>query len=1056
MAEQQLLFGFEGAAPAPELADSAARRAVLDPARSFIVQAPAGSGKTEVLIQRYLALLGRVAAPESVIAITFTIKAAAEMRARVIEALRLGSGPEPEKAHERETWALARAALAQDRRLEWGLLDSPSRMRIQTIDALSMSVVRQMPWTARMGAMPKVTEDARRIYRRAAEATVRLLETDGPLGRAVESLLRHLDYNAASTADMLAGMLEIREHWLPLLGVSAGLPGLRAKLEANLAAVASAGTARLCGSLTPDQASALQSIAGIEALPRDPDGWRALTKLLLTSNGGLRKQAPKDAQQKDRLQRLYSQLEGNAEFKSAIESVKYLPNPRYTDEQWEVLEALLRLLPRAEAELRVAFAENNTVDFAEISRAALNALGTPQNPTDLGLAFGHRVEHILVDEFQDTSRAQEELLRVLTAGWEDGDGRTLFLVGDPMQSIYRFRQAEVGIFLSIRDRGLGGLNLEQATLSSNFRSTRGIVEWVNGAFEAAFPEGEDAGRGAVPYSRSSAVLEGAAEIEVHPLATRDDALETALVIGQIEKARERGETVGVLVRARAHLLETAARLRERGIAFRAVEIDSLAERPVVQDLLALTRALLHLADRPAWLAILRAPWCGLTLAELETLASDRSRTLWEVCAEKREGLPRMDRIYPVLAAALAQRGRMPLRRLVEGAWIALEGPACLMSAADQIDARAFFDLLEQEESGGDLADLDEFSRQVAELYAAPDPAAPGSLELMTIHRAKGLEFDCVIIPGMGRGARQDEARLLSWSWLPDGTVYLAPITARHRDTEPICRFLAAEERERAKNEVVRLLYVACTRARRRLHLIGHAEKGKAESGSFFHEIWAAVEKDFQFLKNEEAAGAAAEPPKLRRLSRWSSGERPAFGPSPVVKQGAPVPAAVNVGAAVGTATHLLLKRIAEEGVEAWSEARVRAARPLIEFVLKGDGVAGEELAQASGIVERALVNALADARGRWILGARMDAVSECEVAAVVNGEVEHLRIDRTFIGEDGARWIVDFKVESPDEAGGHWPQLERYARVLGELDSRPVRIALYYPLNGIWLERAPD
>ncbi len=1069
MPEQQLLFSFNApqAAPAPETADAAARLAALDPTRSFIAQAPAGSGKTELLIQRYLRLLARVDAPESVVAVTFTIKAAAEMRERVMRAFEAAGGPESERPHERLTWTLARAVLEQDARQGWALAETPSRMRIQTIDALSMSIVRQMPWTARMGAMPDVTEDARRLYLQAAESTIRHLDSNAPIGGAIETLLRHLDFNASSARNLLARMLEIRDHWLPIVGgeLDPDLPKVRARLELQLGAIASRGIGELCASLATDEAAELIALGKLQVLPLDTGGWRELAKsLLLTSGDDLRKKAPKGFAAKDRLERLLIRLHANGPFKAAIEDLRKLPDAVYSHEQWEVLAALFTVLPRAVAELRVSFAERETVDFAEISQAALRALGTLENPTDLALTLGNRIEHLLVDEFQDTSRTQEKLLGLLTAGWDEGDGRTLFLVGDPMQSVYRFRQADVGIFLSIRERGLASLHPEPVTLSSNFRSAPPIVEWVNSTFRTAFPGNENALLGAVPYSVSEAVRQraGSEAVFVHPLPARDDSAESAQIVELIEQARERKEKVAVLVRARTHLLETAAMLRDRGIPFRAVEIDSLAERPVVQDLLALTRALLHLADRPAWLAILRAPWCGLTLASLEAIARDRSRTLWD-CLQSALDLdagdaPRLAAFRSVIAPALDQRGRIPLRRLVEGAWVALSGPACLLNESSLNDANAFFDLLERESAGGDLPDAVEFLGKIAELYAAPDPLAPDTLELMTIHKAKGLEFDRVIVPGLGRGIKPDEAKLLLWSDREGGEVLLAPISARHQDTHPTCRFLIAEERTRGEYETVRLLYVACTRARNALHLIGHVEKGKPESGSFLQILWPSVQDRFVELSEIPAAAPApAIPPPLRRLpAEWAGLTLVAADGPNANPVGVAIPTASATPNHIGEIIHRFLERIATEGVELWNEDRLRAARGQIEFALTALGVPHAEVRSASAAVHQSLLATLTNERGRWILGAHDDARNEFELTAVVDGAVVHVRIDRTFVDESGSRWIIDFKTSSPLDADEHWPQLERYASVLREFEARPVHICLYFPASAAWIDRMWD
>jgi ATP-dependent exoDNAse (exonuclease V) beta subunit len=1003
------------------------------------------------------------------------------MRDRVVEALAAARGPEPGRAHERTTWRLARAVVEQDLRLEWGLARNASRMRVQTIDALCMSIARQMPWTARMGAMPNVTEDARRLYEAAAQNTIRLLAGEDENAAAVETLLRHLDYSVTPACNLLASMLEIRDHWMPVIGIRPDLPVVRSTMERTLAAIVRSTLARLAASFAPEDLTELVALARIAAAnldsshtasncrdltaapgtdPESANIWRALAWLLVKSDGdwratvNARQGFPARSPGKDRLERLLARLRSRHELKDALDRLQKLPDPCYSPAQWEVLAALFTLLPRAVAELRVIFGEHGVVDFTEVAQAARRALGTPENPTDLGLALGHRIEHLLIDEFQDTSRAQYALAQALTAGWDGGDGRTLFLVGDPMQSIYRFRQAEVGLFLSIREQGLGALTVEPIRLSANFRCARSIVEWANNTFSQAFPPAEDALVGAVPYSPSEPAPNAAdgAGVFVHPAA---EDRETERVVQLVEEAIRQRETVAVLVRARTHLLNTAALLRERGIRFRAIEIDSLGERPVVQDLLAITRALLHLADRPAWLAVLRAPWCGLTLADLEALARDGSRTVWESintpAALSDDGAARLAGLKSVIAPALDRRGRVALRGIVEGAWVALGGPACLASEADLADAATYLDLLERESTGGDLPDLDGFIRKVGDLFAAPDPAAPETLELMTIHKAKGLEFDRVIVPGLGRRPKQDDDKLLLWSERPDGSLILAPISPRHGDDDLTYKFLSSEDRKKTRHETARLLYVACTRARNSLHLIGHVAGEKPESGSFLEVLWPAVRQYFESVRpeTESLSGTVLSRP-LRRLSSTWHREVPSPGtPSITAPFGRSVAAPDET--AVGIVTHRFLDRIANDGIATWSEQRVRDARPLIEFALTAQKVARSELGAAAATVEQALLLTLRDERGRWILSLHQDARSEFAVAAVIDGLVQHLQIDRTFIDADGTRWIIDFKTGEPAAAGYHWPQLQQYARVMREFEDRPTRLGLYFPLCSAWV-----
>lgn len=165
----------------PRVADARVREEALDPARSFIVQAPAGAGKTGLLIQRFLRLLATVRRPEEILAITFTRKAAGEMKRRVLEALQAAAGEAPADApeNERRTRELARAALARDAECGWRLLENTARLRIQTIDSFNASLTRQMPVLARLGWQPGLVEDARELFHEAAVRTLAALEQGG-------------------------------------------------------------------------------------------------------------------------------------------------------------------------------------------------------------------------------------------------------------------------------------------------------------------------------------------------------------------------------------------------------------------------------------------------------------------------------------------------------------------------------------------------------------------------------------------------------------------------------------------------------------------------------------------------------------------------------------------------------------------------------------------------------------------------------------------------------------------------------------------------------------
>jgi ATP-dependent helicase/nuclease subunit A len=742
--------------------------------------------------------------------------------------------------------------------------------------------------------------------------------------------------------------------------------------------------------------------------------------------------------------------------------------------------------------LRMVFRERGETDFTEISLAAAAALGGEDEPTDLALALDHRIQHLLIDEFQDTSVTQRDLIAKLVAGWEPGDGRTLFLVGDPMQSIFRFREAEVGLFAEAAGAGIGAVRLEPLRLETNFRSGRGIVEWVNAAFAKVLLV-DDVAAGAVRFAASSAVnpSEAGPEVSIHPFFDKDENGEAARVVELIGEIRRRdsGASIAILVRARTHLPAILRALRRAALRYRAVEVDELGERAVTRDLQALTRALLHPADRVAWLAILRAPWCGLTLADLHALAGEAPRdAIWELLCDARrverlspDGQARLGRIVPAIAEALGRRGAL-LRPWVEACWTALGGPACATEAGDFESALAFLDLLETLDDGGSV-DFEELAAETKRLFAPPDPQADGSLQAMTIHKAKGLEFDVVLVPGLGREIRDDEPKLLAWLERPSaggGTgLVLAPVKSAGAKQDGLSRYVKRIEQRKNDNEAARLLYVASTRARKQLHLLGAASrtrKGLKAEGLLDH-LWETVQADF--IRAEQALGPSRDredvavpipPAPLRRLPAGWSLPAP---PPPVSFAGAAPQALPDepptfewVGDTlrhVGTVVHQTFALVAREGSANWNQARAAACGPAVETALRTLGVPEPEIAGAAAKVLRALQATLADERGRWILdNSHAEARSEYPLEGVIDGVLRTVRVDRTFVDEAGVRWIVDFKTS--EHAGGEREafldaERERYRRqmtlyrtLLARFDSRPIRMGLYFPLLSGWRE----
>ena len=1116
----------------PAISDATERLAAIDPSDSFIVQAPAGSGKTELLIQRFLSLLGQVQRPEEILAITFTRKAAGEMRSRLLQALEQANSPRPEAPHAALTWDLAARALQQDRRQGWRLLENPALLAIQTIDSFDAGLVRRMPWLSRFGGATAVAENSDELYRQAAENLLQRLGGSQPGGAEIALLLGHLDNRLDLLRNLLMSLLARRDQWLRHV-IWSDPEAERLALQQALQSLVEAQLRHLAALIPPAIQAELLSLGRYAAnsLPqgvqrplgcikdatRFPGGraedlplWLGLADLLLTSAGSWRKKFdkncgfPADKQgeapaRKRAMQELLELLSCCAGAESGLAAVRTLPAPIYPEEQWQVLRALVALLPLAVAELWLVFREQGTADFAEIALKALEALGSEQQPSELLLKLDARINHILVDEFQDTSFLQNGLLEKLTSGWTQGDGRTLFLVGDPMQSIYRFREAEVGLFLRARTEGIGSLPLTPLTLCANFRSQQGIVDWVNRIFSVVFPRQEDAARGAVSYSAAEAVHAALPEpaVTLHPFSQRDDRLEATRVIELVLQARAAapGQSIAILVRSRSHLTQIIQALRGAGLRYRAQDLDPLEKRPVIRDLLALTRALLHPADRLAWLSVLRAPWCGLTLHDFYALCGlNPLHTIPERLADpavlnslSADGAPRATRIWEVLRAGQQRRGRLSLRRMVEGCWLALGAPATL-TASEVEDAARLFELMDELDYGGDLESLDGLEQGLKQLFASPDAEADGLLQVMTIHKSKGLEFDTVILPGLGRRSRQGEQALLRWLEHPDYGLLLAPVAPRDgQSRDPIYDFVGRCLKEKEELEVCRLLYVASTRARQRLHLLGHASQNAdggftPAAGSLLASLWPALSEEFtgqvQVSEPEEAPTSARMALALRRVPlAWSL---PTISGVPRRQINQVLQAAEQVEVEqreavfsgweadtarhIGTVIHGLLERIARQGLERWPTSGLHHEIPGIRRRLSTLGVPANELDSAVSKVASALHSSLSNQRGRWLLTAHPEATCELPLSGMVGGALLQAVIDRTFVDADGSRWIVDYKTSRPasgqsqtaflhEEGEKYRPQMAAYQALFRQLEPHRLhRLGLYFPVIDGWLE----
>lgn len=1103
------------------LLDQHQRQRALDPQQSFIVQAPAGSGKTELLVQRFLVLLAQVKQPEEIIAITFTRKAAAEMRERVIKSL------------EQPTHQLAQQVLQHDREKGWHLLDNPNRLRILTIDALCASLTRQMPVLSHFGAQPDVSDNANEFYLQATRQLLGTLESQQPWVPALQKLLLHLDNNFVTAENLLVTMLAQRDQWLPhIIAAKNSIHELRKILQEGLFNVVMENLESCYQSFPKEYLSELLELIQFAASHLKPDyllqswinlsdipqptlsnrtTWEALGKFLLTQQYQWRKVVDvrngfpsankEDKATKQRMHLLLEQLATHEEFRQSLQNLLESPPITYTDQQWQIIEVLVELLPILAAQLTLVFRDQGQVDFTEISIAAITALGAHDTPSELALRLDYQIQHLLIDEFQDTSLTQFRLLELLTAGWQNGDGHTLFLVGDPMQSIYRFRQAEVGLFLRAQHEGVSQIKLESLQLTTNFRSISKLVEWFNQTFTQIFPTTENIATGAVKFSPCVAnnVTDSAA-LHLHPHIEADQAQKIVEIIMHSQR-RNPQEKIAILVRSRSHLFPIIQALQLAGLPFRGVEIEKLADYNIVQDLFALTRALLHPADRIAWLAILRAPWCGLNLNDLYLLATQhREKCLYEILLSYMSlvGLSdtaqkRLSRIMPILHHAIINRQRQNLRTWVEQTWLALGGPACSEAEIDLKHAQTYFELLEKIPTNNETNPLIWLKEKLEFTYANSERGENDYLQIMTIHKAKGLEFDTVILPYLERKLASDENKLLLWMERPrthgGSDLILAPIKANTIDEDSIYTYLRIQESQKSEYETMRLLYVAATRAKKSLHLLGtvkrdtknHNELSKPTANSFLGMLWPTVKHYFaEALTNTShhqvisSTNDAITTQTLRRLPVDWQHPIPDVFMQEVLVNSSPIeltqPWLEQTARAIGIVIHRCLQNMSD--TEIWSSDKLEQQQSIWRKELLQLGVIPSAINQSIELITKAITNTLRDERGCWILSKHSEAQNEFPITYNDGKRISHFIIDRTFVTADGVRWIIDYKTSDfvsenleqflQQQKEIHRPQLESYAQAMNALTSRStvipskardvLRLGLYFPLFNGWIE----
>lgn len=1066
------------------LIDSTQRTLATDPTQSFIVQAPAGSGKTEILTQRYLRLLGTVSAPEQIIALTFTRKAASEMRERIILALQQAANKQKANSpHQQMTLNFAQEALQRDAHFQWDLLQQPNRLRIITIDSLCQSINQAIPLLEKQIVYSQISEKAESHYLNASRRCMQFALEMSEYQEAIKTLLLHVDNRQDRLLELFATLLAQRDQWLvPLFQAKAQE---KSTFEHALKIIEDHELTRFKQSLPFHLACELTTLAReVVLIENNPDSPRyllkdwfdfqqinqeiafALSKLLLTGDGSFRKSfdhhvglsssscpATEYKKLKNASKELLAELNEYPDFLDALVQVSDLPQPKYDPEQWQALQALFLLLPLLVSHLHLLFSEQNEVDFTAISQQALAALGEADNPTDLALYLDHSIHHLLVDEFQDTSISQFELLSKLVHGWQPGDGKTLFLVGDPMQSIYRFRQAEVGLFFRAKEQGIGSVELQSLELSCNFRSSQTIVSWVNQQFTKIFPGQVDIESGAVSFHPSVNVIADKEHSAVFARQFNHREQEAEYLVQRIQHEMQAypEHSMAILVRSRSQLATIIRLLRQYQIPYQGTDITLLANLGHLRDVWSLTQALLSPANRLSWLALLRSPYCGLSLTDIHTIAQFNKKTsifsallqLDKIESLSEEAKVRVTFFTKVMQRALQHRYETKLSTWVINTLNQLHAQTILTPTQHQ-DLEQFYTLLDRYEQEGRLTDTSEFLNEFNKLYSKQ--ASPSRLHVMTIHKSKGLEFDTVFLPGLGAQPNRGDSPMLRWLNLPTqkhgNLLLMSPIQAAHQERCAVYDYLGQLDTIKSQYESQRLLYVAVTRAKSRLYLFDHSQKMAKHS---FRNLLQHQEFTIDETPRDDEESSLSLPTLMRLpLNDYQK----AYETEESFANNPPSTLSSSIPRLIGIVTHHLLQWICENHPKTLAEIPWQLARhELIEC-----GFNQAFLDDALKIVQEQITSLFNDTIGAWIIAKHEEEKNEFELLIEQRERPVTRIIDRLFVDQNKL-WIIDFKTGKEDEIAlnKHRQQLNEYGFYLSERTQLSIHCGVYYLATNHWL-----
>ncbi|MED5621760.1 UvrD-helicase domain-containing protein [Ideonella sp. BN130291] len=1036
-----------------------------DPARSVVVEACAGAGKTWMLVSRILRALLDGAQPQQILAITFTRKAAGEMRERLADWLRefahADDAARREALRQRGLDAAGAAALS-DRLagLHEQLLLGGRTVEIRTFHGWFSQLLRAAPLEllSQLGLAPGVelVEDAADLapdlFRRfhAAVRADAALKDDfftlvrergrSQLRKWLEAAwARRVEFEAADAAGTLDDSVEpAAARWPEFAGLSHPAERLQAPVVRELMLCVAAALGSQPGAIARKQGAALeQALASGDPL----QALQAARAALLTKDGELRKKL--DAP-------------GLAEAVAWLEDIRRAVEQQHAHVEHGRMVRLARVLLAQYATLK---RQRGLADMADLEHCALHLLRDSALSGWVQERLDQRVRHVLIDEFQDTSPLQWRALHGWLSAYAGAGGGasgqrppSVFIVGDPKQSIYRFRGAEPRVFLAARAfvaEALGGAVLE---CDHTRRNATEVLQVINTVFMRLQAAGHFEGfrphtTGAPPGAPGAALLprvERPGREVAAPLAISEwrdsltmprhepeegmrqrEAEQVALAVkGLLAQGVAAGD-IFVLARKRAVLRQAALALQAHGIAHVAPEDNALMASAEVRDLVAVLDVLASPAHDLSLAHALKSPLFGATDEHLLWLAQRAEGGRWLPALRRavHEAPPALQRAATLLARWAAQMQRLPPHDLLDR--IVHEGelmprllasvPAARRQAARQ-SVQALLNLALQLD-GARYASVYGFVRALKRrALTVSAGAVPDAVQLLTVHGAKGLEARAVLLMDCDApGTRADTVTLLvDWPVDREAPVRCAFVASEARCAPTLQALLAREQAAREREEL-NGLYVALTRAREQLLLSSVAPHQRANEVSW----WALLSPWLPpWPWPPTAAPVHLQPGAVvyRGLPAWQP-DAPSRAPAVAA------PEARSEEARLGEALHRVLE---------WATATPGA--PLAPLAAAA--------ASAYGLVEPAQAQLLRHARAVLDSPAARQFFDPAGLAwagnevSLADGDAV-VRLDRLVALADGdirTWWVLDYKLQSaPHTVPAYLEQLRHYRTLVQAL-----------------------